>query len=360
MSYQTRVTEHNRKNDRRPARRAARALLLGLVLLLMIIPQTGCGNKEPVSGSDVYLDTQCDVTIYEIKESQAQEIIKGAFDEIALYESYLSRTIEGSYVDLINHAEGDTVMINKVVADAIQAGIEAGEYSHGHFDITIGRVSELWDFKSENPDVPSSKELKKAVATVDYRDVILESNEVTLKNPDAKLDLGGIAKGFVADRITEYLESQGVASGLINLGGNVVAIGTKNGSDPFEVGIERPYSDRTEIIGSVSVIDQTVVTSGIYERKFEKNGKLYHHILDPETGYPVETDLEAVTIIASKGNSCFCDGLSTSCLMAGLKGAKKLVAYMQETYPEKNIEAVFIDKDDNISMTDGVQLHPVE
>ena len=358
MSNKTRVTNNNR-NGRRLVRKSAKAFLAGLILLLTIIPQTGCGNHEPVSGSDVYLDTQCDITVYGMKESEAQEIITGAFEQIASYESHLSRTIEGSDVDRVNHADGEIVTVDSSVAEAILAGLEAGEYSDGNFDITIGRVTSLWDFKSDHPSVPAADEIKAAVATVDYRDVDISNNDVTLKNPQAALDLGGIAKGFVADRTAEYLEEQDVASGIVNLGGNVVAIGTKEDGSPFVIGVERPYSDRTEIIGSIPAGDQTVVTSGIYERKFEQGGKLYHHILDPETGYPVETDLEAVTIVADKGNSCFCDGLSTSCLMAGLKDAQKLVARMQEEHPDMHIEALFVDNNDNVTMTDGMKFDPI-
>ena len=335
-------------------------LLLGLVLLAFIIPQAGCGDKEPVSGSDVYLDTQCDITVYGMRQSQAEEIITGAFEEIERYDALMSRTVQGSDVDRVNRASGDMVIVDSSVAEAIATGLEAGAYSGGDFDISIGRVTALWDFKSADPEVPSEEELADAVATVNYKDVSVHGNEITMKNPDAELDLGGIAKGFVAEKTADYLKQQGVGSAIVNLGGNVVAIGTKEEGEPFVIGIERPYSDRTEIVGSVSVSDQTVVTSGIYERNFEQDGILYHHILDPRTGYPVDTDLESVTIVASIGNSCFCDGLSTSCLMAGLDGAKKLVAKMQKKYPERHIEAIFIDKDDSISMTDGITLNPVQ
>ncbi len=357
MRNETRVIS---KSEKRYARSAAKALLVGLILMLTIIPQTGCGSHEPVSGSDVYLDTQCDLTVLGMEEAEAEEIISGAFEQIADDESHLSRTIKGSDVDRVNHAEGEAVSVDAIVAEAISAGLEAGEYSDGNFDITIGRVTALWDFKSDDPQVPPEDEIEQAVDTVDYRKVELNNTEVTLKDPRAQLDLGGIAKGFVADRTAEYLESQGVTSGIVNLGGNVVTIGEKEKDTPFVIGVQRPYSDRTEMIGSIPASDQTVVTSGVYERKFEQDGKLYHHILDPETGYPVETDLEAVTIVAAKGNSCFCDGLSTSCLMAGLEEARKLVARMQEEHPDKHIEALFVDKNDNITMTDGMNFDPIE
>ena len=341
MNNETRVISKN-KSGKRYARSAAKALLAGLILLLTIIPQTGCGSHEPVSGSDVYLDTQCDITVFGMKESEAQEIITGAFGEIASYESHLSRTIEGSDVDRVNHAEGKTVTVDSGTAEAILAGLEAGEYSNGDFDITIGRVTALWDFKSDDPSVPAADEIKEAVATVDYRDVDINNNEVTLKNPRAELDLGGIAKGFVADRTADYLEEQGVTSGIVNLGGNVVAIGVKDDDTPFVIGVERPYSDRTEIIGSIPASDQTVVTSGIYERKFEQDGILYHHILDPATGYPVSNGLWGVTIISD--SSLQGDALSTVCLLIGQEEAMDLIRQTD------GVQAVFVD--DRLQVTE--------
>ena len=147
---------------------------------------------------------------------------------------------------------------------------------------------------------------------------------------------------------------------IINLGGNVCVIGSKADDTPWNIGIERPYSDRTELIGSVKVSDATVVTSGIYERMFKKNGRTYHHVLDPETGYPAETDLEAVTITAKKGYSAYCDGLSTTCLMLGRDKATALIEKLQKEKPEAGLEASFTDKDDKVTSTDGMKIEPVE
>lgn len=338
----------------------AKTALAVFVLMFSIIAYTGCGDKEPVSGSDVYLDTQCDISLYGMSKSDAEEIITDAFGEIARYEQLLSRTVKGSDVDRINRAGGKPVKISSAAEEAIKAGLETGEISGGNFDITVGRITKLWDFKSADPEVPDSHELAAAVKTVGYEAVSCSKGRVKLADPDAEIDLGGIAKGYVADRITEFLESRGVESAIINLGGNVVTIGKKSDGSDFVIGIERPYSDRSEIIGSVNAGDKTVVTSGIYERKFEKNGVLYHHILDPRTGYPAETDLEAVTIVADKGNSCFCDGLSTACLMAGRDGAQKLIGRMQKAHPEMNIEAAFIDKNDKVTNTEGMKIDPVQ
>lgn len=335
-------------------------IVLTIMLSLLIISQTGCGNKEAVTGSDEYLDTVCEITLYGCDEDEAQEIITGGFRVIADNEALLSKTVEGSDVDRINDSGGKAVKVSDITAETIATGLEVGELSGGDFDITIGRLTDLWDFKSENPEVPSETDIRAAAETVDYRQVDLSGNRVRLNKDGSEMDLGGIAKGYIADLVTEYLEKEGVESGIVNLGGNVVAIGSRADGEDFTIGIERPYSDRTEIIGSVSVSDKTVVTSGIYERKFEKDGVLYHHILDPETGFPADTDLEAVTIVADRGYSGFCDALSTACLMAGADGARTLVEKIQKKYPDRHIEALFIDREDNVTETDGMNLNPVE
>ena len=168
--------------------------------------------------------------------------------------------------------------------------------------------------------------------------------------------LGGMVAGYIADRICDYLKNQGVEKAVINLGGNVAVLGEKAKDTPWNIAIERPYSDRTEMMGYVSVKDATVVTSGIYERKFEQDGVLYHHVLDPRSGYPVDTDLEAVTIRAARGNSGFCDGLSTVCLMLGRDKAQALIQTLQEEHPEMKLEAAFIDKNDAMTQTDGMDV----
>ena len=170
---------------------------------------------------------------------------------------------------------------------------------------------------------------------------------MTLLDPETEIDLGGIAKGYICDRVCNYLREEGVESGVVNLGGNIAVIGSKNGREPFRVGIERPYSDRSEIVGYIEGEDVTLVTSGIYERCFEKDGRTYHHILDTGTGYPVESGVESVTIIAKAGLSVDCDALSTMCLALGVEEGMSIVDSID------GVEAVFIDSDDNISATEG-------
>lgn len=345
------------------------ALMRGAALIVIaafvIITQTGCGNKgsgsEPVTKSDFCLDTSCDISLYDIAGSEGEEILDGAFKEIRKYENILSKTVSGSDVDRINKASGKSVRVSEDTYDVIKLGLEIGKLSGDRFDITVGRLTDLWDFKSDDPKLPKQQDIDAALKTVGLDNVKLTgSDTVTLTDPDTELDLGGIAKGYIADRVTEYLEKQGVERAIINLGGNVCVIGSKADDTPWNIGIERPYSDRTELIGSVKVSDATVVTSGIYERMFKKDGRIYHHVLDPQTGYPAGTDLEAVTITAKKGYSAYCDGLSTTCLMLGSDKATALIEKLQKEKPEAALEASFTDKDDKVTSTDGMKIEPVE
>ena len=343
--------------------RLFRIIAAVLLTAVIIIPQTGCGGKEPVSGSEFCLDTSCEITIYDMEgmsEDKAAGIIDQAFAEIREYENMLSRTVEGSDVYRINHADGKSTEVSAETLDVIRTGLLMAELSGGKFDITVGALTDLWKFTSYNPSVPEDQEIRKALETVGYENITMKGNEVGLSDSETRIDLGGVAKGYIADKTGEYMEAQGVTKAIINLGGNITAIGEKEEDTPWTIGIERPYSDRSEIVGSIKVSDKTVVTSGIYERQFVEDGVRYHHVLDPQTGYPAETDLEAVTITAVKGNSGFCDSLSTACLILGKEKAHRLVLKLQDEYPQMEIEAAFIDKNDNIAQTDGMNLELVE
>ena len=329
-------------------------MLLSVLCLLVIIPQTGCGAKEPVSDEFFCFDTICKVTVYGQNKSDAEQILAEAYETCVAYENMLSKTIEGSDVYNINNAGGAPVEVSDETIEVIKKGLEFGELSDGRFDITIGAVSSLWDFSSENPSVPDDADIQAALATVDYTQVKIDGNKVALAKEDAQLDLGGIAKGYIADRLTEQLLDAGVERAIINLGGNVVALGDKEGGTAWVIGIERPYSDRTEITGSIQVKNETVTTSGVYERCFEEDGTLYHHVLDPDTGYPVDVQTEAVTVEAPIGMSAESDALGTIFLMLGPDESEKIL----EKYPE--FKAAFVDADDNISVLNGMEIQPVE
>ncbi len=315
-------------------------------VILLIISQTACASEEaPVSKTGYYLDTICQIDIYGMDEDEAAELIDGAFAVCSDCEQLLSKTVRDSDVDRINR--DGKAKVDDMTVELIEKGLYYGDLSHGRFDISVGCLTDMWDFHSDEHVIPDKGDIEEAVKHIDYNNIVIDSNTVSMKDDAADIDLGGIAKGYICDRVAEYLTENGVTSAIVNLGGNITAIGSKNGEKPFKIGIERPFSDRSEIIGYVEAEDKTFVTSGIYERYFEKDGKVYHHILDVETGYPVDNDLDSVTIISDKGRSADCDALSTICLMLGVDEGKKLIDSLD------GYEAVFVDSEGNITTTDG-------
>lgn len=324
-------------------------IILAIICLTMIIAQLGCGKEKKISDTAFYFDTECTITLYNIDKKKGEELIDECFALCESYEKMLSKTVKGSDIDRINTADGKSVEVSDDTIKIIETGMEMGDLSGGAFDITIGRVTDLWDFNSENPKVPSEQEIKAAVATVDYQQIKIEGNTVSLSMDGARLDVGGLAKGYIADRIVDYLVDNEVTQGIVNLGGNVMTIGEKEDGTPWRIGINRPYSDGSEVIGTVPASDNCVITSGIYERFFVVDGVQYHHIIDPKTGYPVKNDLESVTIVGAGGTSMECDAYSTICLLLGTEESLVILKQLPD------IEALFLDSNDYVTMTEGLQ-----
>ena len=318
-------------------------------VIILIISQTGCSEK-PVEKTSYYMDTLCKITIYDMEDmsqEHAENAIAEAFALCADYEQLLSYTKEDSDISRINQAGGKPVECDPRTVEVIQKGLEYGEISDGVFDITLGRVTDLWDFHAETPAVPSEEDTRLAMEGVGYEQVKIQGNTVTMGNGQAQLNLGGVGKGSVGDKAAECLEKAGVTSAIINFGGNIIAIGDKSG-EAFSIGIQKPFGDSSQTIGTLAVKDTTVVTSGIYERSFEQDGKLYHHILDTKTGYPKDTDVVSVTLIGGKGSSADCDAMSTLCLLLGVEKGK---AFIEST---DGVEAIFVDQDGNLTKTSGI------
>ena len=328
-------------------KKISKYILILMLLVSLIITQTACGSEaEPVSKDNYFLDTTCNISVYE-SGGDAEEAIDKAYKLCAKLEKALSKTVEVSDVSKINSANGEWVEVSDHTLKLLNAGIKYSEFSNGAFDITVGGITSQWDFHAEEPKLPAEDKLGEAVKHIGYENIEINGTKVRLLDPETKIDLGGIAKGYIADKITESLEEGGVTSAIVNLGGNIVCIGSKPGEDGFTIGVEAPFSDRTEIVGSVLAADKTLVTSGVYERMFEIDGKIYHHILSTETGWPVKSDLDSVTLIADKGHSVDCDALSTTCLIKGYKEAKKIID------AEDGIEAVFVLSNGDIKTTEG-------
>jgi thiamine biosynthesis lipoprotein len=335
-------------------RRYAKILMVLAIISTMIITQTACGKKdvEPVEDQSYYLDTVCKLSIYEIdgglSEKKANKAIDAAWDRCRELDKTLSATVDTSDIGRINDAHGQWVTVSDDTVKVLKSGIKYGKISDGEFDITIGAVSSLWDFTDDNSRPPEKSKIEEALTHVDYHNIQIDGNRVRLLDPEAKIDLGGIAKGYIADEIEKVLKKKKVTSAIINLGGNIVAIGSKPDGSDFVIGIEKPYSDRSEIIGSTEVSNASVVTSGVYERQFKYKGKTYHHVLSTETGYPVDTDLDAVSLVNTKSSSMDTDAMSTICLIKGYKEGRKFIESVD------GVEAVFCKSNGKNYKTKGM------
>lgn len=318
--------------------------ILGTASLLLGL--TGCSgssaNTDPISYTGTALDTVISIKIYDSQDNDLLTKCQKICDD---YEARLSRTREGSEIWQINHAEGAYTEVSDDTLKLIQEGLHYSELSDGAFDITIGTVTELWDFKSDDPQVPDASVLAEAVTHVDYHNVEIDGNLVRLSDPESKIDLGAIAKGFIADKLKEYLKSEGVEHALIDLGGNVLAIGDKPDGSSFLIGIQKPFDDRGELIASIELNNQAAVTSGTYQRCFEKDGDFYHHILQPSDGMPCNNGLNSVTILTD--SSLTADALSTTTFLLGPDKGMDLINSLD------GVEAVFIDTDNNLTYSDN-------
>ncbi len=348
------------RNGRMDRKRAVSAAMIILAVSMASGMISGCrqtgdipsgrtaraGTSEPLSRSAFLLNTFVTVTLY---DGQAQDVLDGSLDLCRQYEELLSTTIETSDISRINHraAGEDTVEVSARTAELIQMGLDYGERTKGAFDITIEPLSSLWDFSGGKEIVPEPEAIAEAVERVDYRNVQVEGNHVLLSSPDTAIDLGAIAKGYIADQMKEYLLENGVTSATINLGGNVLCVGSRPDGTPFKIGLQMPFADRNETIAALTIEDCSVVTSGVYERHFEVNGVNYHHLLNPADGYPYENGLLAVTIVSPQ--SVDGDALSTSCFSLGLEKGMELAESMDGVY------GYFITEDYEIHYTSGAE-----
>lgn len=323
--------------------RAMKIKVFAMALLLMLSASiSGCAAAEPLSRQMFMLDTTISISLYDTDD---ETILDGAFELCSEYEQLFSRTIPTSDVYRINTADGAPVEVSDATAELLALALDYAQLSGGAFDPTIEPLSALWDITSDTPHVPEADDIARARALVDWTKVHLDGNTVTL-DPGMGIDLGGIAKGYIADRIRDYLASSGVTSALINLGGNVLAMGSKPDGAQFTVGVRKPFgASQTDIIGAYRVSNMSVVTSGIYERYFEQDGTLYHHILDSTTGYPVVNDIHSVTILSP--NSTEGDVLSTICFVLGVDKGLELVDSLD------GIEAVYCMADGSLVFSEG-------
>ena len=320
-----------------------------IVLLLTIIATIalgGCNTQQAVPYSDTQfmLDTNITITLFK----NDPDLMNQCFELISEYESRISTHLESSETYKLNHAGGEALELHNDTVFLISKALEYSVETGGLFDITVGPLVDLWDINNKNDGdiLPSPEDIATAISLIDYKKVKINGYDVSLENKEMRIDLGAIAKGFIADRLVEFLTQKGIDKALINLGGNVYVLGTKPDGTEFKIGIQDPDTDRGDYMGIISLSNKSVVTSGTYERFFITDGIRYHHILDPRTGYPSNQDLKSVTIVSD--TSIDGDALSTSVFLLGLKDGMNFVSQ------KEGVEAIFITNDDKVYITDGL------
>ena len=343
-------------------KRFTRGITLALAAALLLAMMSGCGTQTGESGATAtaaaaelpkesrvgfYLDTVITLTAY----TDRPELLEKGLELCGTYEKMLSRTVEGSDVWRINHAEGKTVTVSPETAEILRTAVQVSELSDGAFDVTIAPVSTLWDFTSGEKKIPETDAIAEAAKLVDYREIRIDGNDVTLP-AGMMIDLGGIAKGYIADAVKAKLEADGIDHAILSFGGNIVAIGMKPDGSAWKVGIQ----DIDEPTGKSMMVSLnfggSTVTSGIYERGFTADGVTYHHILSTQTGWPVQNELASVTIFSD--SSLWGDALSTAVFALGTEKGARLIENLD------GVEALFIARDRSASGTSGLGQYMTE
>ena len=309
------------------------------VFLLLLLLLCSCAASQKENQKTVYAMG----TVLELRAfgANAEKALSAAEAEIERLDNLLSRGFSNSDISKINksgsaEASSDTRAV-------LRKGIEVSNETGGAFDLCIAPAVDLWGFYSKNYYVPSDSEIAEILPKINYKNITLTDERVTLSR-GAQIDAGGIAKGYLSDRIIEIFKEHGVVSAIISLGGNVQTLGTKNSGEPWRVGIKNPAGG---LLGTLDVCGKAVVTSGGYQRYFEDDGKKYHHIIDPETGKPAESGLKSVTVVSSDG--ALADALSTAVFVMGKERGENF-------WKERNdFDIVFMTDTDEIFITEGLK-----
>jgi thiamine biosynthesis lipoprotein len=301
-------------------------------------------NKEGIRICGYGMNTEFAIKAY---GHQARKAALSAVRELKYLEKRLSRFLTPADVYRLNRAAGKrSVRISAPTFTVLNSAISYSEILHGFFNVAIGPLMNLWHYRDKT--VPEAEEIQKAFALMDFRDIVLDRRKqrAQLRRAGQVIDLGGIGKGYAGDQCIKRMKQAGITSASVDLGGNVAVLGSKPDGEPWRVGIRHPR--KPGLLGFVRVVDKAVVTSGDYERYFiDGEGKRRHHLLNPATGYPVESGLLSVTIIADDGMAA--DAISTALFVAGLVEGRKIL----KQFPE--FEAVLMNEKEEVFITEGLK-----
>ena len=309
-----------------------------LAIPILIISLLASCSEESISDSRIAMGTLITATLPEVDEAAFDEI----FSSIYQTDREISRYTEGSFIYEINENAGIApVAVPEDIFTLISRAIDMACYTDGLFNPAIGPLSELWGMGTENARVPSEEEIEAVLPLLDYRMIVLDEEESSVYLPmeGMALDLGGVGKGFAADRVREALEDMGIERALVNLGGNLLVHG-----DGWRIGIRDPRRDGSYTFMTLSLGDEMVITSGGYMRYVEKDGVRYHHILDSSTGYPYDSDILSATAITPDGT--LGDMLSTVFFAAGSERALEIAE-------DLDVRVILLLEDGTVIDSDG-------
>lgn len=314
-------------------------------VLLLLLTSCASASSKSVSGTKYLLGTVCTIRLFGTDD---KKLLDSAFSEIERIESLISVNISSSEVYEINKNAGITgVLVSDETYSLIRRAYDYTVMSDGVFNLAIGPVVELWGIGTPDVRLPSDDEINQALVLCDYELIEFDDdkNMVFLVTRGMALDLGAIAKGYIADKTAELLKEKGVKNAIINLGGNVLVIGSRTDGTKWRIGIQDPFTERNDYFAVYEAADETIVSSGVYERFFVRNGIRYHHIFDTSTGYPVMTDLQSVSIIGPGSETA--DVLSTIIFALGSDKGIQFIA----NFPD--YKALFVDDKKAVTVTEG-------
>ncbi len=325
---------------------AKKLILISAILLLNVscLPQKSAFRSVSMFG------TVCTINLF---EDSSEKNYREIFNFLQTVDDACNSHKESSEISAINRSAGvSAVKVSDDVIKILGTAIRISEFSDGKFDPSIGPVVSLWGINTDHARVPSESEIREAVDAVDFRKIEIDADKKTVFLPqkNMRLDLGGIAKGFAADGIAEICRKNKIRRALIDLGGNVYVYGSKKDGSKWRIGIKNPQNSEENPLAALTLDEGSVVTSGVYERFMEVDGKSYHHIFDPDTGYPVENGLLSVTIICP--SSIMADALSTAFFSMGIeKSSEILKKFSSQDDCDGKFGAVFVAADRSVYVT---------
>ncbi len=331
-----------------------------IFLILIAALFLSCEKKtEEYSRAEFVLGTVCRVRILETKpKKEIDKVLNIIFAELEKLDNIFNANSGFSELEEVNKNAGiKSVTVSDELYGLVKLSIDFAQKTKGAFDPAIGPLVKLWNIGFDSAKEPSANDINAVLPLLNYKDIYLkDKNKIFLKQRNMRLDLGGIAKGYAADKVIKILKENKIQNALIDFGGNIIALGKNPKGTEWQIGLKNPNIGKTNSVITISLKNKSLVTSGNYERFFKKDGIIYHHILDKKTGYPVQTNVNAVSIAAD--SSANADALSTSCYILGAEKSKELLKNFNDVtaffFYDDNSILILGKKDIDYSLTDNV------